>query len=350
MRALAGSLRREKIMTMALPKPPVKLDHVLDDAGLVRRLATANAPYAPVQRYFANMQEQAALGGPRAKSKVEAKAAVSDAEGILVAPWFRGDWAYDTPSLPGVEALLHNEAFRGAARKVFGGAIVRPQIVYINLNLPVPFYDGSHTDIPAFRGVDRTRYPVWLLVTMGRSGLFERWRIRIATAVSWWFEGEGGEFTYWPDGPDAPPITLPPTSNTAVVGDNDFMFHRVEKVGPEGVDLLEGMTLDSNLGPVNEREWAVTDRDRELSRLPFEDIRISVSWKAQVFEDQAEMRCVDEHLDDIGIEEVFSMLLADLETKGVEANLPDDPLHDPNFVATLSAVYQIKPTVQPARQ
>lgn len=342
-------------MNMSAPKAPVKLDQVLDDPGLVRRLTAANAPYPPVQRYFANQQEQAALGGPRARHKVEAQATVSDAEGILVAPWFRGDWAYDTPRIDGVEPLLYNQRFHDAARKVFGAAIVRPQIVYINLNLPMPYYDGSHTDIPAFRGVDRTRYPVWLLVTMGRSGLFERWRIRIATAVSWWYEGEGGEFTYWPDGPDAPPRQVPPATNTAVVGDNDFMFHRVERVGPESVELLEGMTLDSTLEPVAagdskcSEDWVILDEGRVLTQLPFDAIRISISWKAQVFENEAELRCVDERLDEIDVDRVIDMLIDDLDERGVPVQRPDDPLHDHGFVAALSAVYQIKPTVQPAR-
>ena len=39
-------------MTMRAPLPPVVLETVLDDPGLVDRLARANAPYFPVQRYF----------------------------------------------------------------------------------------------------------------------------------------------------------------------------------------------------------------------------------------------------------------------------------------------------------
>ncbi len=310
-------------MEMPLPRPAVALDHVLDDPGLVRRLAEANAPYAPVQRYFANLQEQQALGGPGAKRE---PAGTDSGGALFVAPVFRGDWAYDRPLVEGVELLLHNAHFVEAARKVFGGAVVRPQIVYINLTLPIPQYDSSHTDIPAFRGVDRTRYPVWLLVLMGRSGLFERWRIRIATAVSWWYEGEGGEFCYWPDGPDRAPVTLPPTPNTALVGDNDFMFHRVERVGPASVELLRGMTLDSLLEPVANGCWAVREGERELARESFEAIRISVSWKAQVLADEEEARLVDEHADDLTIEQVWDALLGDLNERGsLTANIVTFP-------------------------
>ena len=152
------------------PRPPIPLAKVLDDPGEVRRLAARNAPYSPVQRYFANMQEQQALGGLQQPSGAEPEAAP-----MFVAPVFRGDWAYDEPLVSGVEPFLHNERFIEASRKLYDGSIVRPQIVYINLNLPMPLYDGGHTDIPAFRGIDRTRYPVWLLAIMGRSGLFEPW-------------------------------------------------------------------------------------------------------------------------------------------------------------------------------
>src|SRR5207249_2571019 len=144
-----------------LPRRPVEIDDVLDDPGLVRRMAVDNAPYWPVQRYFANAAEQEALS------------AGSTGGELVVAPVFRGDWAYDRPLVDGVDAVLHNERLIEAARRLYEGAIVRPQIVYANLTAPMPMFDPGHTDIPAFRGVDRTQYPVWLLVQMGRSGLFE---------------------------------------------------------------------------------------------------------------------------------------------------------------------------------
>ena len=327
-------------------RPPVSVEGVLGDPGLVRRLAERHAPYAPVQRYVASAEEQRLLSQ---NDRVDPAKGANAAEPVFVAPVFRGDWAYDTPLVDGVEPILYNEVFRKAACELFDAALVVPQIVYANLTLPIPPYDVGHTDIPAFRGVDRTRYPVWLLVAMGRSGLFERWRVPIATAVSWWFEGEGGSFTYWPDGPDRPPRTVPPTPNTAVVGDNDFMFHRADGVGGAGVRWLRGLSLESRLRWLGGDDWAVVDGDREIVRLGWHEVRVSVSWKAQVFRDEEDRALYEEHSDDLAVDEVFDRLLGDLAKRGLALARVEDPQTDGAFIAALTEAYKRTPSIQPAR-
>ena len=67
---------------------------------------------------------------------------------------------------------------------------------------------------------------------MGHSRLFEKERVEIATAVAWFYRGKDGGFTYWPDGPDRPPrVHEGDLFNTAIMGDNDRMYHRVRPVG-----------------------------------------------------------------------------------------------------------------------
>ena len=325
------------------PRPPIVLDEVLADPGLVRRLAAENAPYWPVQRYFASAAELRALSDPAAGSL---RARAGDAA-LVVGPVFRGEWAYDHPLVSGVEAFLQNERFTAAARRLFEGAVVRPRIVYVNLSLPMPCGDGGHTDVPAFRGIDRSAYPIWLLVTMGRSALFERWRIPIATAVAWFYEGAGGAFTYWPEGPQRPPQTRPARTNTAIVGDNDVMFHRVEAIGGPDDDPVHGLTLDSQLAVAGDGAWEVIDRGRVLARYDFARIRVSVSWKAEVLRDEDEARRIDEHREDLRLEEVLDRFQGDLRARGLAVDVPADPLHDPAFVATLSRAYHRAPTVHP---
>jgi len=203
---------------------PIHLDHVLDDPATIRELVREHAPYWPVYRYFSSSRELRATGAPVGAAQ----------DRMRVPPWFRGDWAHERALVRGIGPIRENRAFERAARELYGlseRAVVRQQLVYVNLTLPMPLVDPGHTDVPAFRGIDRRSFPIWLLAVMGHSGLFERWRMRIATAVSWWSDVEGGEFTYWRDGPDAPPIVLRPRSNSAIVGENEVMFHRVERVG-----------------------------------------------------------------------------------------------------------------------
>ena len=137
---------------------------------------------------------------------------------------------------------------------------------------------------------------------MAASGLFERWRVKVATAVAWYYDGPNGGFSYWPDGGDAPEVTIEPPSNTAVVGDNDFMYHRVEAVGDGRFALVP---IDSLLS-YDERDerWRIAKDDRPFGEFGRDDIRISISWKAECFHDADDARIFDEHLDDITFAQV----------------------------------------------
>ena len=88
-----------------------------------------------------------------------------------------------------------------------------------------------HTDVPEFRGLNRKLVPQWFLVVMHHSGLFDSWRLPIATAISWFSDGAGGELSLWPEGPDGPCILHPTKPNTALVLDTDSLFHGVDPVG-----------------------------------------------------------------------------------------------------------------------
>lgn len=312
---------------MPLPRPPIEIDAVVDDPAGIRRLVEARAPYWPVQRYFANDAEYAALSG-------EAAAAP-----MIVAPVFRGNWAVEGQAEPDVAPLLTHAPFVAAARRLFDGEIVRPTTVYVNLTWQLPFAQGAgHTDIPAFRGLDRTRYPVTWLSIMGLSGLFEDVRLRIATAVAWFYPGHDGGFEYWPHGPDAPSrIHEGRIENTAIVGDNDFMWHRVRPTGKPR-DGMVRLSLDSELVR-NETGWAVRDGERELGAFGWDALRISLSWKALVFASDADRRRYDEHSDDIDLAEVVRRFDADLRARGIEAAWPADPVHDPATIRLLTETY-----------
>lgn len=328
-------------MSARLPRPPRIVEPALDDPSIIEALVKRGSPYWSVQRYVRNHTEMAALSDAG-----RAAAAGGDDGSMFIAPWFRGDWAYDGPLVEGVEPILENPAFLEAARAMFPGATIRPQIVYVNLNPPMPQVDPGHTDVPAFRGFDRTRYPVWLLVTMLRSGLFERWYVPMVTAVSWYYDGPGGGFRYWPDGPDAPPIDRPCISNTAVAGDNDVMFHCVHQVGPVGarIRMTKGLTLDSQL-VYRDGSFDIEERGRVLASFPYEAVRISVSWKALVFEDARALSLYDEGADPLTAEQVERIFLEDLRQRGLEVAPPLELCTDARFMNALLAAYRQAPSV-----
>jgi hypothetical protein len=309
------------------------LTTAFDDPTLVQAAIDAHAPYWPVQRYFANSAEYAALSGG------------DDAAPMIIAPVFRGNWATEGVAPPDILPLLRHARFVDAAKQLFDAEIVRPQNVYVNLTWQLPFPQGmGHTDVPAFRGFDRTRYPITFLSLMGLSGLFEDVRVKIATAVAWLYEGHDGGFEYWPQGPDAPPVVHEGAiSNTAIVGDNDFMWHRVRPTG-RMEDGMVSLSLDSELKRVD-GQWGIVDNGRTLATFPRRALRVSVSWKAIVFESEAERRRYDEHTDDIDFDEVLRRFARDLKARDRPFTPPRDPVRDPAFIRLLRETYVHTPSV-----
>ena len=311
---------------------PVAIPRVLEAPELVQDLVEANGPYYPVQRYFKNDAQYRASTGHAS---------------MMIAPNFRGDWAYDEPQVEGVEPLLFHEGFRGAAQQIFGTEIIRPQQVYANLTWQLPFAQGpGHTDVPAFRGIDRTEYPTQLLSVMGQSRLFEAYRVRIATAVAWFYEGEDGGFEYWPEGPESPSrLHEGKIFNTAIVGDNDFMVHRVRPVGRRADGLPGPMTLETRLERIAGDRWQLVEGDQGLGSPNFRDLRISISWKANVFADEAEARLYDEHDDDLTIDGVWEGFYRDLAKRGESFSEPENPLQDEFFTELVGRVYSRAPAL-----
>ncbi len=310
-----------------LPRPPVLLGSAVDDPAVVEELLVRHGPYWPVQRYVSNDAEYAALsGGPK------------DAA-MPVAPVFRGNWAQPGEVRPGVEPLLHNEPFVESARRLFDAEVVRPTTVYVNLTHQLPFPQGpGHTDVPAFRGFDRSSYPITFLTLMGLSGLFEDARVKVATAVSWFYRGPDGGFEYWPEGPDGPSqVHEGDIWNTAVVADNDFMWHRARAVGSPR-DGLQLLTLDAELA-VRDGAWAIVQDGTEVARFERQALRVSLSWKAVVFADEAERERHDRHTADLTAAEVLRRFERDLTGRGRRVAIPADPFRDPAFIGVLHDEY-----------
>jgi hypothetical protein len=319
--------------TLPLPRTPVVLTEAVDDPAMVRQLIDTHQPYWPVQRYFANSAEYAALSGQ------------SEPSTMIIAPVFRGNWASDGNVLEGVQPILDSDRFIGAARQLFDAEIVRPFTVYVNLTWQLPFPQGSgHTDVPAFRGVDRATYPITFLTIMGLSGLFEAERVKVATAVAWFYGGSDGGFEYWPQGVAGESLLHEGAiDNTAIVADNDFMWHRVRPTGkPE--DGMVTLSKDAELVRRDESTWAITDADGEKASFPTEKLRVSLSWKAMAFGDDADRRRYDDHTDDIDLAEVLRRFQADFAARGETLAIPADPVADQDFVRMLADAYVQYPT------
>lgn len=313
---------------MPLPRTPVVLDEAVEDPALVSSLIDAHQPYWPVQRYFANSAEYAALSGQAEPTQ------------MIIAPVFRGNWATDGEPLEGVRPILDSERFTSAARQLFGAEIVRPTTVYVNLTWQLPFPQwAGHTDVPAFRGFDRTTYPITFLTIMGLSGLFEDVRVKVATAVAWFYDGPDGGFEYWPQGSGEASVRHEGAiDNTAIVADNDFMWHRVRPTG-RVEDGMVTLSRAAELVRLDDEQWVIRDDGADRAVFPREKLRVSLSWKALAFADDADRRRHDDHTADIELSEVLQRFSDDFARRGEQLDIPADPVADPEFVRRLNAAY-----------
>ena len=298
--------------------PPILLNDVIECIDDAVALLERNAPYTPLGGWYR----------PDAEFDVPSSAM-----------WFQNDWVHADLRVEGSELFLFHERVMQAARDFYRAELVLPHSVYVNVMAAVEKSGPAHTDNPRFQARDRSNTPMWLLRTMFWSGLFDDEAIKQATSIWWMSDVEGGAFLYWPDGPDSPPREhLGHMANTAFVGDNHGMFHQVGPVGPYdlGTRLV---TPRAQLAPMDDGsgDWAVTDRGETVYRAPLDRYRVSVLWKADVYENEAERQ--RQIAAPLSMEDVARVFDRDLQARGTGVRFDLDRVEDPGLIAAVSAVY-----------
>ena len=235
--------------------------------------------------------------------------------------YFREEYAYGGEMFtPAIAPFLYSERLADAARSVHDRPVIEPQIAYANLMVPGQEL-AVHTDVPEFRGVSRKTVPQWLLVVMHHSGLFDAWRLHIATGIGWFSNLAGGALAFWPDGPDGPLVRHPIRTNTALVLDTDSVFHGVDRVAPVAASDMPAIRPGCGLRAEGDR-WVLRGTDDSvLAEYDWSELRLSVSWKAYCFGDEHARETWREHADDLTLDTILETLRADLSTRRGE-NVP----------------------------
>jgi hypothetical protein len=256
----------------------------------------------------------------------------NESKGALAARtnYFREEYAYGQQTLiDGVEPYLFHEGFVEAARVVHGRHVIEPAIVFANLMVPGQEL-AVHTDVPEFRGCNRKVMPQWLLVAMHHSGLFDGWRMPIATGVAWFHDCDGGEFCYYPGGAMQPAEAKQVRFDTALLFDADSVFHGVDRIAAQGAGAeIAPLRPGMQLADAGEGRWTVGDPTTPqdvVAQYDWADLRFSVSWKAYCFEDEHEQRTWREHADDLTVEVVVDRFVDDLRDRGrIDQDVPGNP-------------------------
>ena len=162
--------------------------------------------------------------------------------------------------------------------------------------------------------------------------------------MCWFHRGEGGDFEYWPDGPDAPSkLVTPPLWNVGVVSDNEYMWHRVGPISRADQQLAPGTILgDALLHAGADGGWHI--RDSAGFDVRFEDaqIRHSFLWKAYAFADERAHREFLDHSNDLDYAQTIAIFEADLAKRGIGSVSSSDPVRDADWKQLIQRTYRAR--------
>ncbi|MCD9624308.1 hypothetical protein [Rhabdothermincola salaria] len=266
-------------------------------------------------------------------------------------PQFRGFYGQNSVCFhPEVHDCFYNPQFIELVKDYWNVQYAKPTMMLFNITGPYPAAapPPAHLDAVTFRGVRYENAPVWLQNVMGKSGLFTDYLVKMAQVITWWYVGENGTFTYWPEGPLGPPEVLEhPLWNKGLVVQNELMFHRGDPVGPFDAPPVEGLKHRSMMGWDPEVDaWQITTDDEVIHTYQPSDLRFLVHWSSELYEDMDELKKVMDHTDDLTIEKAVGMLVDDMRSKGKKIAEPSDPLDDTDFVKALVETYTIGPATE----
>jgi hypothetical protein len=337
--------QEELVRALTPISPPQVLDDVYRDDEYQRLLGVVqqHGPWPTIQaHHFQSVDELIAT-----TSGVVPKDHGLTLDSIATAQ-FRGFYGQNSVCFyPEIEDIFYSGRLLGTVKSYWKARYAKPTMMLFNVCGPHQSGLSPHLDATTFRGVRYENSPVWLQNIMAKSGLFTDYIVTMAQVITWWYRGEAGTFTYWPEGPLRPPKVLAtPIWNRGVVVQNELMFHRGDPVGRPEERAIEGLRHRSRFAYLpDEGEWAITTDEEVIRRYASEQIRLLVHWNAEVYRDMDEVKKVMDHTDDLTHEQVFDTLIADMRSKGVAVEEPSDPLHDDDFIHTLLSTYTIAPTI-----
>jgi hypothetical protein len=118
------------------------------------------------------------------------------------------------------------------------------------------------------------------------------------------------------------------------MADNYRMYHRIGRVGTPHAPLPQ-MTAAAELRAVGGRTWAIVDNGEVRATYPFSAVRLSLVWKENLEPES--------NSESLNLDQVMSILIADLRQRKVDFRVPADPPSDKTWIAILNSVYGTVP-------
>lgn len=239
-----------------------------------------------------------------------------------------GRYMFNPSDYPAVADLFDSEKFQRAAKSVCPAHSQVLDPFQFNFIIQVPGQTVAlHLDAPYFWGASRFHYPQWLLACMVLSGKFDDKFIDQVQVVAYLHEWEDaarqGNFVYWTDNTRDPSV-VPPTPHAGSVVDGSKTVHAALVYRPD--DKPPIMDKSENNALILDRDsakWVLSvlgedgELKRQLRNYTFDDLRISIVYRARCFASEEERQryhdTKDEH---IPLDEILETLAQDLVERG----------------------------------
>jgi hypothetical protein len=120
----------------------------------------------------------------------------------------------------------------------------------------------------------------------------------------------------YPQGVRVTPTVWNVRFNTGVVLDTDTIFHGVDEVNGTLPNITEGMRLTFNDSAPDSEAWVVVHGTKALAKFSFDELRLSISWKAYVFASPEDRALWQDHRDDLNLSYILDVFRSDLKKRG----------------------------------
>jgi hypothetical protein len=127
----------------------------------------------------------------------------------------------------------------------------------------------------------------------------------------------------------------PPFGNVALLGDFDRMYHRIGATADLDAELPR-MSGSAQIQPTADGRWSIAEDGEVRATYPGHAIRLSVLWKA-------ELRDEGRNTDNLDLDRIMAIFMADLRHRGIDFHVPSAPLADTAWILLLQRVYGLQP-------
>ena len=237
--------------------------------------------------------------------------------------------------MPELDTLFESEGYKTSAAGVCALGVPNPHIEPFQLAIIVQIPGQvvpMHFDAPWFWGADRFDFPIWLLVAMQWSELWEDRRIHQVQGVAYihdWPESvnNGGGFFYYPEGPGGPVKVFDATRRAGIILDGSKQVHGTDAFRPDDTDIpvLDRAEKNALVFRGNHTWDVVTRSNKTVATYASSDLRMSLVWRGLCFVDQAERDAWKAHQKDIHLDDILATFVTDLRSKGLIAPSSPDP-------------------------